>query len=138
MPQDQTWLTEYGAVVEALKGRIGSSTSCAELVGSFEELVRSIWIFTARLLGEAGARAVMTRSLSLAVRDVPLLRTVSVAADGVHLAEFQDHANREGCSDAEITEALLYLGAMVFKTLGDLAGEALTGPLLEELQGPRP
>ena len=59
-------------LVEAL----GSPRTCPEAIAYCEELLKAISTFNARLLGRAGARAVLTREISLAVPEAPLVQKI--------------------------------------------------------------
>ncbi len=120
---------------EALRATLGNPKTCSELIDSYEDVLRSTWLFTARLLGDAGARAVMGRAISLASRDVPLLLKVRADVNGIDFSEFRDQVLNLGCDTPEVMEAMMSLVTVIFKTLSDLAGDALTGPILQQLKG---
>ncbi|MBI2954593.1 MAG: hypothetical protein HYY30_09790 [Chloroflexi bacterium] len=136
MPNSESgeWRNDHAQLLKVLKRRLGHKDTCLDVIADYEKLVRSIWGFTDRLLGDVGASAVLTRAVELAARDVPLLRTVHVSEQGVHFNEFRDHVTMSGCTKPEVLDALLRLGVMIFQILSELTGEAVTEPLLHELE----
>ncbi|MBI2953851.1 MAG: hypothetical protein HYY30_06025 [Chloroflexi bacterium] len=128
------WSASHRRVVALLKQRLGSAENCAQVIDGYEAVLASIWSFTARLLGEGGARAVMVRAGQLAARDVPMVQQVRVKENGVDFAEFRALAAAKNCSTHEVMDALTTLAAMIFRTLSELAGDILTEPLLQYLE----
>lgn len=127
------WQAENPALIQTLTDRLGGKGSCLDLIRAFEGITSSIWTFIARLLGAAGTQAVMARSVKLAASGAPLLERVQVREGAVDFSEFRDHAV-EGCNPAEVLDALLRLGIVIFQTLSELSGDAVTRPLLSHLQ----
>jgi hypothetical protein len=84
----------------------------------------------ATLMGNAGFRALLSRSLALAVADVPSLRAVHVnsagSLDGFNQSEAE--VDREETSQGEV--ALL---AQLFDLLTEFIGEGLTLRLLRDV-----
>ncbi len=134
--QANEWQNEYKRVSEALKHHLGNKETCGEVIDGYEVLIRSIREFTARLLGDAGARSVLARSLQLAAREAPLLQKLRLAGDRFDFGELRAEAEKLGCSSGDVLHALLAMSFMVFRTLEELAGDALTEPLLRQLEEP--
>jgi len=128
------WDAEQQHIVALLKSRLGTQASCTEVIDAYEGLMRSIWSFTARLLGDGGARAVLSRSISVAAREAPLVIRVRTRERDVDLSEFRHYVAEAGCGTTEVTQALIILGVMIFATLADLAGESITTPLIRHLE----
>lgn len=120
---------------QMLKARLESKETCSEVIDAGEEVLSSAWVFMAQLLGEAGATAVLVRSIQLAMRTSPMVRKVRPLGRGVDFGELRQYVDEVGYTRAEVLEAFLRLGEMLFQTLSDLTGEVLTEPLLRHLQG---
>lgn len=131
--KSEDWRFEHPALVGLLQERLGNSSVCIEVIDGFDEVFRSIWTFTARLLGEAGTRAVLNRALQLAVRDTPMLQSVRVNEREVDLGNLRARAADPDCEMAEMFAAILGLAVKTFDTLADLTGDVMTGPLLNHL-----
>lgn len=128
------WKAEQVRLAKLLRDRLGSKDTCLDVLDDFEELVRSIWGFTAQLLGDSGTKAIWVRAIHLARYDVPLLLAVQIHDRGVNFDGFRAHIVKVGCNTPDVLDALLRLGMMVFQTLSSLAGDAITGPLLDHLE----
>jgi len=128
---------ELTGVVTLLNDKLGTKETCAEVIDSYEEIMRSIWSFLAQVLGNGGVRALLTRSAQLAVEQVPLLETVQVRERDVDLSAFRTHtvpAPGVDCDTSEVMAALTHLTVVVFQTLSDMTGGTLVEPLLRFLE----
>lgn len=128
---------EYRRVIELLKSRLSDKRTCSALIDEYEEVLRSIWIYIARLIGDAGARAVLARAVKVAGREAPLVQTLRVDEDRTDFSGLRDHVDRVGCTPPEVMNALASLGASIFRTLFELTGDVLTEPLLRHLEEDR-
>jgi len=128
------WRAEYPTLVRILEDRMRGKETCSDVIDSYDEVARSIWDFTARLLGDGGTRAVIARSIQLAATDTPLLQRVKALERKLDFGELREYTARLGCGAPEVLDALLRLGVMIFHTLHDLSDDAITGPLLSRLE----
>src|SRR3990172_5097871 len=113
------WPPEFGRVITVLNDKLGTKETCAEVIDGYEELMRSIWIFLAQVLGDGGARALLTRSVQLAAQQVPLLQPVQVREREVDLSGFRTHtvpAPDADCDTSDVMAALTHLIVVVFQT----------------------
>ena len=124
-------------MVTLLNDKHGTKETCAEVIDGYEQILRSIWSFIARALGNGGARALLARSVQLAAQQVPLLQPVQVREREVDLSGFRTHtvpAPDADCDTSDVMAALTHLIVVVFQTLSDMTGEVLVGPLLRSLE----
>lgn len=128
------WRAEHPALTRILKDRLGGKETCSDVIDGYEEVMRSIWNFTSQLLGDAGTRAVLARSIKLAALDMPFLQRVKARERELDFGEFREYTAKLGCDMPEVLNALLRLGVMIFLTLNDLSGDAITGPMLSLLE----
>lgn len=126
--------TDHPPVVELLKSRLRNCETSSDVIDGYEKLLRSMWEFTARVLGQGGARAVLVRSINLAAQEAPLVQKLQAGGGGPDLSELREQVAKTGCSPDEVMDALIQQGAMVFQALSELAGETLTEPLLRRLR----
>ncbi len=131
------WEVEYPELVKVLKERLGSKQTCLEAIDAYEEVLRSIWDFAARLTSDKGARALLSRSVQLAAQDAPLVQEISIGENGVDLATFRNRVSKSGLGAPEVVDALTHLGVAIFHSFSEVTGDALTVPLLSELKGHR-
>ncbi|MBI2952916.1 MAG: hypothetical protein HYY30_01275 [Chloroflexi bacterium] len=104
-----------------------------ETIDDYGELTASIWSFIGRLLGEGGTRAVLARSLQFAALEAPLLEKVQVCDREVDFSGLRDYAAHGGCNTSQTLDALILLTVTIFKILSNLSENAITGPLLTQL-----
>ncbi len=128
--QSHDWQSEQPTLVRILQVRLGNKETCIDVVNGYEELMQAIWTFTSRLLGDNGTRAVLVRSLQLAVKDAPLLQNVKVHEDEIDLSGLRARAQEPDCNPPKMLDALLGFAAVIFETLADLTGSTITKPLL--------
>lgn len=128
------WQAERKDLVDALKARLRGTKDCFEVIDACDELMRSIWAFTEQLIGNEGTRAVLARSIHLAAKDSSLLQKLQVDPVSIDFGAFREHVAKMGCGQAEVTDALLRLGVIIFQVLSGLVGEAVTDSLLRHLK----
>ncbi len=121
-------------VASALRGRLGSYQACADLLDGGEALLQLVWMSSAQLLGEAGARAVLLRSIRSAAARVPLAMMVRVTDHGVDFAEIRAYLQTAGCDTDEVLSAVTEIGVAVFGTLEQLTGGVISEPLLQRIE----
>jgi len=128
------WSPEVRPAVEVLRGRLADCGTCFEMADAYEDVLRAIWAFCARLVGEAGTRAILARAVRVAARDEPLAGSIQVTSDRVELDRLRASFVEPDCDVAVAARVLLRVGAAVFQTLIDLTGNTLVESLARELQ----
>lgn len=128
------WQAERARVRKVLKSRIGDPATCFEAIDAYEQLLKSVWEFNAKLLGHGGARAVLARAISVSSRQEGLLRKIAAGESGPDFADLRLHVDVAGCEIAEIIAAFLALGDGLVVTLADLTGDLLLNPLARHLE----
>ncbi len=131
------WEAEYPELVRMLKARLGNKQTCLEALDAYEEVLRAIWDFAARLTSDKGARALLSRSVQLAGQDAPLVQEISIGEKGVDLAALRSRVSKAGLETPEVVDALTHLGVAIFHSFAEVTGDALTVPLLCQLKGYR-
>ncbi|MBI2954986.1 MAG: hypothetical protein HYY30_11770 [Chloroflexi bacterium] len=127
--------SEYQRSISVLRAKLENIGDCTDLIDSYADVMNSIWNFTAHLIGDGGASAVVSRSVRVAARQVPIAGLAIVGHDGIDFSRFRAEALSKGCTTVEMLDGFIHLGATVFQTLQELTGDAITGPLLKRLQG---
>ncbi len=125
-------------VLDVLRTRIQSAPTRSDAVDDFAQTLNSIRGYCAHLLGEAGADAVLARSVQLANRSMPLAQKVRVDQQGVGLEGLLEHVGTSDSHADEVMSTLLEVGAMLFQTLYELTGDVLTESLLRRLEAGEP
>ncbi len=126
------WQAEHAALREILEKRLGDKESCLEMLEVYDELMRTLWTFVSRLLGDGGTEAVLNRSIRLASTEAPLLRGIHVSGRQVDFGQFRELFAAD-CGTSELNHAFLQLGEAVLQTLSGLTGDVVTAPLLKHL-----
>ncbi len=121
-------------VRKVLQANLSNPDTCLAAIDAAESLIKHIWEFNSRLLGDGGARAVLARAVSLAVADAPLLQKVTVNKKGLDSSQLREHVENAGCDAGEVLNSFIHLGEMIFFTLADLTGDLMTAPLLQQLE----
>jgi hypothetical protein len=125
---------DYERVASALRGRLGHLQTCPELLDAGEALLQLVWGSSAQLLGEAGARAVLGRSIRTAAARVPLVASIQATDRGVDFTKVRAYLQDAGCDNDEVLSAVTEVGVAVFGTLEQLTGGVISEPLLQRIE----
>ena len=124
---------EYKYVELLVRRAVNGAATCDAVIDAYEQMARLVWDYVARLIGDGGTRAVMSRSVQVTGRACPRILAARVDWRSIDFSNFRTGTQRQDCTPDEITDALSLFSVNIFRTLGELTGDILTAPLFAYL-----
>lgn len=119
-------------VETAIKERVTQARK-EEVLGIYEDLLKTIWGRIMPTLGRVTVMAIMERAVSLTRESYPTLEQLEVKSEGMNFEIMRNRLEEGGKSN--LREALKDLIANLIDILAMLTGDILVKQLLQEIEG---
>jgi len=121
--------------MKAMKGQEKEANLGDEVIGIYEDLLKTIWERILPTIGQVATTAIMRRALALTTKSHPLLNQVQITQKGFSFEQLRRNIS-EGDVKA-LQEAFKELVAHIIDILAMLTGNILTQHLEKELEKAR-
>lgn len=109
---------------------------CQEALSYYHLGLERSWVAMERLIGPLGALAVVQYSLRTTSRLYPQISSITASERGLNLATLEPPPSPD--ARLQMCRGLKELFSSVLRTLSELTGDVMVGPLVAEMRGHRP